>query len=96
MATQVVTKLRRGWQPQGSFKQAIVEGARFPDVAFHDPSFAEYVCDLKRRGYLVADNVPVEDFSTADTVLPGVHPLSEVLKAEAVQKPVTGTSHQRM
>ena len=57
----VVTKIRRGVDPDGPWKQAIVTGRRFPVVAFHDPSYEAFVADLVRSGCQVPMTTPVED-----------------------------------
>lgn len=78
---KTVEKIRRGFS--GFYwKHALVTGERFPDVAFHDPSYAEFVSTLKDRGYEVPDDLMVEDF-TIDAPIFGCGTISEVLRAEA-------------
>jgi len=59
-------------------------------VAFHDPSYAEFVSILKSRGYQVTDDVKVQDYTT-DALIHGCSTISEVLRAEADQLSIKST-----
>lgn len=87
MAENMVTLIRRGFSCGEFFKHAIVEGARFPEVSFSDLDYADFVAELRAKGYVVPDDVSVEDYSETDTVKYGYHPLSTVLEAEFARKP---------
>src|SRR5258708_1951437 len=49
----VVTRLERSSDSHGAYKKAIVTGERFPVIAFHDPSWQDFVENLHSRGYIV-------------------------------------------
>lgn len=79
----VVTRLVRSVDSHGAYKKAIVTGKRFPEVAFHDPSWTTFLETLYQRGYIVPPDVPVE-LGVADGRLGyGVYPLAVLLEVAA-------------
>jgi hypothetical protein len=82
----VVTRLERSCDSHGPYKKAIVNGERFPVVAFHDPSWQDFVTGLHSRGYIVDPTVGVRLGNRSGNLPHGFHRLDAVLQhADASQ-----------
>jgi hypothetical protein len=79
----VVTRLERSTDSHGPFKKAIVTGERFPVIAFHDPSWQDFVSNLHSRGFIVDPTIPVRLGIPSDNLPHGSHPLNRVLQQRA-------------
>lgn len=60
MPPGVVTMLARSGDSYGAYKKAIVSGERFPEIAFHDPSWTDFLQILHSRGYVIPPDIEVE------------------------------------
>jgi len=82
----VVTRLERSSDSHGAYKKAIVTGERFPVVAFHDPSWQDFVENLHSRGYIVDPAVGVRLGIASDNLPHGCYPLNRVLQQSAARQ----------
>jgi hypothetical protein len=95
IAPGVVRRLTCSADSHGPYKKAIVSGERFPETAFHDPSWVEFLETLRQRGYVIPPSVSVECGVSAAHLDHGIYTLGQVLAAEVAsaaerEQPVSG------
>lgn len=61
VVTPKVTMIRRGVDAHGSWKHAVVDGRRHPEVNFSDVPYADFVEWLKTKGCVIPTDIAVYD-----------------------------------